>query len=141
MSQLAEFIGNNLLLSLAFLAVFFLYLMLLMNEKMQVFANVNNAELTNLVNHKNAIVIDTRDSDSYKQGHIVNAINMPLNELVSGNSAINKFKGKTVIAYCNSGMSSKSACKHLIKSGVENVFNLSGGINGWIKDKLPTVKK
>jgi rhodanese-related sulfurtransferase len=112
-----------------------------MNEKMQAFANVNNAELTKLVNHKNAIVIDTRDSDSYKQGHIVNAINMPLNDMISGNSAINKFKGKTIITYCGSGMSSKSACKHLLKSGVENVFNLSGGINGWIKDKLPTVKK
>lgn len=140
MTQLAEFIGNHLYLSLGFMAVFFLYIMMTMSEKMQAFANVNPAELTQLVNHKNAVVIDTRTESDYANGHIVNAVNIPLSELTSGNKSIDKFKDKTVIAYCVSGMASKSACKYLIKSGVEHVFNLSGGINGWINDKLPVVK-
>ena len=140
MSQLAEFIGNHLMLSSAFIALSFFYIMMLINDKMQAFANVNTAELTQLVNHKNAILIDTRKTDSFKQGHIVNAVNIPLEDLVSGKASIEKYKDKNVIAYCNSGMSSKSACKHLIKSGIENVFNLTGGINGWVKDKLPVTK-
>jgi rhodanese-related sulfurtransferase len=141
MTQLAEFIGNHLFLTLAFLAVFFLFITLTLNEKMQSFANVNPAELTQLVNHKNAVVIDTRPASDFANGHIVNAINMPLSDLTSGNKSIDHLKDKTVIAYCVSGMSSKSACKHLTKSGIENVFNLTGGINGWINDKLPLVKK
>lgn len=141
MSQLAEFIGNHLMLSLAFIAVLFIYLSMMMNEKMQAFANVNTSQLTQLVNHKNAVVIDTRSTDEYNSGHIVNAVSMPLTEITSGNKAIEGLKGKTVIAYCVSGMTSKSACKHLIKSGVENVFNLTGGINSWIGEKLPLVKK
>ena len=141
MSQLAEFIGNHLILSLAFMAVFFLYVMIFMSEKMQAFANVNTSELTQLVNHKNAVLIDTRTSDEHKQGHIVNAINIPLTDLISGNTSLDKYKGRTIITYCKSGMSSKSACKHLMKSGIENVFNLTGGINSWINEKLPIVKK
>jgi rhodanese-related sulfurtransferase len=140
MSQLAEFIGNHLMLSLPFIALFFIYIMMLMNDKMQAFASVNPAELTQLVNHKNAILIDTRNADSFKQGHIVNAVNLPLEDIASGKASFEKYKNKNVIAYCASGMSSKSACKHLIKSGIENVFNLTGGINGWVNDKLPVVK-
>ncbi len=141
MSQLAEFIGNHIFLSLAFMAVLFLFIMLTMNEKMQAFANISSAQLTQMVNHQNAVVIDTRNEADFANGHIVNAINMPTAELLAGNISVEKLKGKPVIAYCVSGMSAKSACKHLIKSGVEQVFNLSGGINGWINDKLPVVKK
>lgn len=140
MSQLAEFIGNNLWLSLAFIAVFFLYIMLFLNEKMQAFANVNTSELTQLVNHENAVLIDIRSKEDFNQGHIVNASNMPLKDLLSGNKNTDSLKNKNVIAYCASGISSKSACKHLMKSGVTNVSNLTGGINGWINDKLPIVK-
>ena len=140
MTQLAEFIGNHLYLSLPFMAVFFLFMMMLMGDKLQAFANVNSAELTQMVNHQSAVVIDTRNENDFANGHIVNAINMPLSDLVSGNKSIDNLKGKPVIAYCASGMSSKSACKFLTKSGIEKVFNLSGGISGWISDKLPVVK-
>jgi len=141
MSQIAEFIGNNLILSLAFMGVFFIYIMMLMSEKMQAFANVNTTQLTQLVNHKDAVLIDTRSTDVYEKGHIVNAINIPLADMLSGKVKIDKYKNKTVIAYCITGMTSKTACKHLIKSGIVNVFNLSGGINSWISEKLPIIKK
>jgi len=107
---------------------------------MQAFANVNSAELTQLVNHKNAVLIDTRSAEDYQKGHIVNAINMPLADLLSGNKSVDNLKGQTVIAYCANGITSKSACKHLMVSGIENVFNLTGGINSWLSDKLPVVK-
>ena len=122
------------------MAVFFLYIMMFMNEKMQAFASVNTTQLTQLVNHKDAVLIDTRKAEDYQKGHIVNAINMPLADLVSGNIPIDKYKDKTVIAYCVSGMSSKTACKYLLKAGIKNVCNLTGGINGWINEKLPIVK-
>jgi len=141
MAQLAEFIGNHLVLSLAFMAVFFMYLMILINEKTQAFRNINSSQLTQLVNHKDAIVIDTRSKDDFQKGHIINAINIPLNELSANAGQINKMKGKVAIAYCANGFTSKAVCKFLIKSGIEQVFNLTGGINGWINDKLPVVKK
>lgn len=112
-----------------------------MNEKMQAFASVNASELTQLVNHKGAVVIDTRQADIFKQGHIVNAINIPLSEFSADNPKVKSLKGKAVIAYCASGFTSKSACKQLLNAGIESVFNLTGGINSWVSDKLPLVKK
>ncbi len=139
MAQLAVFISNHLFLSLAFMAVLFLYIMMFLNEKMQNFSNVNTSELTQLVNHKDAVLIDTRSVDDYQKGHIVNAINIPLADMQP--EKISKYKGKTVIAYCVSGMSSKTACKNLKNAGVEHVFNLTGGINSWLNEKLPLAKK
>ena len=140
MAQLAEFIGNHLLLSLAFLVTFFLLVMMTLSEKMQAFTSINPAQLTQLVNHQNAIVIDTRTPDAFAQGHITNAINIPLSDFTSNTVPFEKYKNNTVITYCISGMTSRSACKKLINAGVENVYNLSGGIKAWISDKLPVVK-
>ena len=140
MAQLAEFIGNHLLLSGAFIIVFFMVVMLFMSEKMQAFADANTSELTQLVNRKNAVVIDTRNVADFKQGHIVNAINLPLTDIVAGKANLDKFINKDVVVYCATGMSSKLACKHLIKSGIENVYNLAGGIKAWRSDNLPIVK-
>lgn len=140
MAQLAEFIGNHLLLSLAFLVTFFLLVMMLLSEKMQAFASIKPAQLTQLVNHQNAIVIDTRNPEAFAQGHITNAINIPLSDFNSNSVAYEKYKNKNVIAYCVSGISSRSACKKLINAGIKNVYNLSGGINAWISEKLPVVR-
>ncbi len=140
MAQLAEFIGNHLLLSLAFLVTFFLLVMMTLSEKMQAFTSINPAQLTQLVNHQNAIVIDTRAPDAFAQGHITNAINIPLSDFTSNTVPFEKYKNNTVITYCISGMTSRSACKKLVNAGVENVYNLSGGIKAWTGDKLPVVK-
>jgi rhodanese-related sulfurtransferase len=140
MAQLAEFIGNHLLLSLAFLVTFFLLVMMTLSEKMQAFTSINPAQLTQLVNHQNAIVIDTRAPDAFAQGHITNAINIPLSDFTSNTVPFEKYKNNTVITYCISGITSRSACKKLINAGVENVYNLSGGIKAWTSDKLPVVK-
>ncbi|MCB1603868.1 MAG: rhodanese-like domain-containing protein [Gammaproteobacteria bacterium] len=140
MSQLAEFVSNHLFLSLAFLAVFFIYLSIIIGEKTQVFKNVDTNQFTQLVNHQNAVVIDTRSKEDFAKGHIVNAINIPTSELVSNAKKVDSFKGKAVIAYCANGITSKAVCRHLTKSGIEHVFNLSGGINGWIGEKLPIVR-
>jgi rhodanese-related sulfurtransferase len=117
-----------------------MFVSLSLSEKMQGFNGVNPAQLTQLVNQKNAILIDVRDEESYKQGHIVNALNMPLNDLLANEKSANKFKGKTLITYCAKGQSSVAACKHLSKQGIESVFNLTGGIGSWVSEKLPLVK-
>ncbi len=140
MAQLAEFIGNHLLLSLAFMVTFFLLVMMTLSEKMQAFTSINPAQLTQLVNHQNAIVIDTRAPEEFAKGHITNAINIPLSDFTANSVPLDKYKDKTVIAYCVSGITARSACKKLINAGVENVYNLAGGINAWIGDKLPVVK-
>jgi rhodanese-related sulfurtransferase len=140
MSQLVEFAGNHPFQVLLFLAVLFLFLNALYKEKSQAYKNVNVDQLTRLVNQQNAQVIDVRPKEAFDQGHIVNAINMPLNEIAEGKAKFDKLKKRPMVVYCQIGKSSLTACQHLTKAGVENVFNLQGGINSWISDKLPLSK-
>ncbi|MDG2431562.1 rhodanese-like domain-containing protein [Flavobacterium sp.] len=79
-----------------------------------------------------AIIIDVRSPQEYKQGHLENSINIPLNEL---NTQVTKFKKDSVIiTCCASGMRSASAKGILQSNGFQNVFN--GG--GWtsLKNKI-----
>ncbi|MCF6300246.1 MAG: rhodanese-like domain-containing protein [Proteobacteria bacterium] len=140
MSQLVEFAGNHVLMVMAFMTVLFLYLYTLYNEKSRAFKSVSTDQLTRLVNHQNAKIIDVRNAESFKKGHIVNAIHMPLADIISGKAKIDSLKKSPVIAYCDRGNSSLTACNHLSKAGIASVFNLTGGVNAWVTDKLPLSK-
>ncbi len=140
MSQLVEFIGNHPFLVTLFLLVLFLFLNSLYKEKSRAFQTINIDQLTRLVNQQNAQVIDVRPKDAYNQGHIVNALNIPLEDITSGKAKIDKLKKKPVVVYCQMGRSSSKASQKLTDSGLEQVFNLQGGINTWINEKLPLSK-
>lgn len=79
-----------------------------------------------------AVIIDVRTKGEYKNGHLDNAINIPLDVV---GKEIEKFeKDKIVITCCASGMRSASA-KSLLKSkGYANVHN--GGSWVSLKNKL-----
>lgn len=140
MTQLFEFVGNHPFLVIMFIAVLFLFLFTVYKEKSNSFQNVNVDQMTRLINQQNAQVVDVRPQDAFAQGHIVNAINMPLDEIKSGQSKINKLKKKPVVVYCQTGRNSAPASKELTAAGLDQVFNLQGGINAWISEKLPLSK-
>jgi len=103
MSQLIEFIGNHPFLVTLFLAVLFLFLFTLYKEKSKAFQNVNIDQLTRLVNQQNAQLLDVRPKEAFDQGHIVNAINMPLEDITSGKAKLDKLKKKPIVVYCQVG--------------------------------------
>ncbi len=70
-------------------------------------------------------IIDIRDSYSYSLGHIYNAINIPMNELLNNpNQYLDK--NKTYYIYCKSGVRSKKTCELLRIIGF-NVINVVDG--------------
>ena len=40
--------------------------------------NIRPAEAVQLINHQDAVVVDVRSDKEYQEGHIVNAIHIPL---------------------------------------------------------------
>ena len=60
--------------------------------------------------------------------------------LESQAESLKKWRDKTVITYCDSGVSGAGAARTLAKLGFTKVFNLEGGLNAWIKDNLPLAK-
>ncbi len=76
-----------------------------------------------------AKLIDVREKDEYKQGHIPNSINIPLSNLSIIEKEI-KDKHIPLFIYCLSGSRSGEATRMLVKMGYEVVNNI-GGINGY----------
>ena len=74
-----------------------------------------------------AIVIDVRDNSEYNTGHIVNAINIPINDIKN----ISYDKDDTLILYCATGIRSEEGLKVLHALGYTNLYGLDGGLLNW----------
>ena len=85
------------------------------------------------------LVVDVRDKDAYKSGHVPTAINVPSREL---DEHVEKLpKNKTLILYCYHDVcfaAPKIALK-LAKKGY-NVMEMVGGFDEWQKHEHPVEK-
>ena len=88
------------------------------------------------------ILLDVRTADEYKNGHMVNSLNIPIDKLP--HKAVKKFKdpAKTILVYCQSGARSKKATKLLYENGFTNVYDI-GAVKTFFKHqpKKPTEVK
>ena len=70
-------------------------------------------------------ILDVRRLDEFKNGHIENAIHIPLEELNNRLDELNK--NKNYLIYCAGGYRSMVACSICKKNGYDNVKNIYGG--------------
>ncbi|MEE9492806.1 MAG: rhodanese-like domain-containing protein [Gammaproteobacteria bacterium] len=139
-SQLFEFSSNHPVLILTFFVVFGLLILLEFRHRMSGMKSVGPIEATQLNNHNNAIFLDIRDDNDFKTGHIPDALNIPLKQLNSRAGELEKYTGQPIIAYCRSGNTSLTVGSILKKHGMEQIYNLSGGIVGWKSANMPLTK-
>lgn len=78
---------------------------------------------------KKGYLIDVREKDEFKQGHLPNAINIPLSGLSLNAKSLLKDSSNTYYVYCLSGGRSNMAAKSLKKLNYD-VINL-GGISSY----------
>jgi len=83
---------------------------------------------------KNIQLIDVRESWEYKQGNI-GGISMPIGKIENHIDEISR-AGKIVLI-CRSGSRSQKALDQLKKLGFDNLFNLKGGLQEWVKNVDP----
>jgi rhodanese-related sulfurtransferase len=101
---------------------------------------VNSAEALQLINHKNALVLDVREESEFKSGHILNAKWIPLGRLADRIGELERYRDQSIVVVCRSGQRSASACATLGKQGFTQAYNLSGGVIAWQKSNLPLEK-
>ncbi|MBI5538472.1 MAG: FAD-dependent oxidoreductase [Bacteroidia bacterium] len=77
----------------------------------------------------NDILLDVRTKNEYSAGKILNAINIPVDELRNRISEIPK--NKKVYIYCLGGLRGYIAQRILIQNGFTDTLNLSGGYQIW----------
>lgn len=102
---------------------------------------VGPAEAVQLINRRDALVLDVRDKADFATGHVPNARNIPLAELDGRVREIEKLKSRPVIINCPSGARSAAVCGTLKKNGFGEVFVLRDGIRAWVEASLPLEKQ
>ena len=98
------------------------------------------AELTQLVNSENALVVDLSASNDFEKGHIAGSRNVLPSNFDPDNKLLAGAKAQPVVLVCRNGQASGGAAKRLKKAGFEKVYSLEGGIAAWQQADLPLVK-
>ena len=74
-------------------------------------------------------LVDEREPNEFSDGHIPNAINIPLGDVVNGVNQAGLAKDAPIMVYCRSGARSADAARKLINAGYTQIYDLGGIIN------------
>ncbi len=103
-------------------------------------SKISPAQLPQVQSRQSAVVVDVRKADEFKQGHIAQSINLPLDTMESSMKKLNKHKSKPLILVCQTGAKAGKSVNTLKKNGFSDLFVLDGGIAAWSKENLPLTR-
>jgi rhodanese-related sulfurtransferase len=101
---------------------------------------VGVTEAVQLINRKDAAIVDVREPGEFKAGHIPNARNFPLSQMKERAKDLGKLKSKPIVLVCQTGSRSGQACVDLQKDGFVEAVTLSGGMGAWQQAAMPLEK-
>ena len=140
MQQLYEFIGNHLALVSLLVAISLMLIWNLYGSTMSGIKQLSPMEMTKLMNHDGAVVLDVRNTNDYGKGHVLGSLNIPDAEIPSRREDLEKYKTQPVVVYCELGNVSDRVVRTLKSYGLEQVFSLKSGIGAWRQANLPLTK-
>ncbi len=79
---------------------------------------------------RDILVVDVRTFEEFAEGHIENAICIPVESIQNIPPKELKDKKQTILVYCRSGRRSKIAAQKLAQMGYQNILEF-GGIITW----------
>ena len=100
------------------------------NGKKAEYKKITSDEAKKMIETQKVIVVDVRTLEEYTEGHIPNAISVPLETIENEAEAKLKNKDALILVYCRSGRRSREAALKLIEKGYTNVIDF-GGIQDW----------
>ena len=96
---------------------------------MATFKLIEIAETKQRLQNENAILVDTRDAQSYAADHAEGAFHLT-------NETLKEFTDKvefdtSVFVVCYHGNSSKGVAQYLAEQGYEDIYSVEGGMSMW----------
>lgn len=92
------------------------------------YEKISAKEAKEKMTDEQVFIVDVRSPQEFQEGHIQNAVNIPLDqieEIVDQAS-----KDEIILVYCRSGNRSAQAAQKLVELEYEHVFDF-GGISDW----------
>ncbi len=141
LDQILEFSTNHSILVVSFLALSGVIIFTEFRNLTQKFMTVGPSAAISVINKGETVLLDVREMSEIKSGMLNNAIHIPLSNIKSRISELDKYKDQTIVVYCRSGNRSGSICRTLSGRGFTKVYNLAGGIMAWEDAHLPLSSK
>ena len=92
-------------------------------------------QVTQLINSKNATIVDIRPPEEFAKGSLPNARNLPADKVKDRARELKK--DKPLIVVCANGSTAGKVAAQLRSSGFSEVFVLGGGLAAWREAGLP----
>jgi hydroxyacylglutathione hydrolase len=97
-------------------------------EKIDLIIEIDPDELAmDIPFDENLVIADVRKENEFAEGHVKNAINLPLNEMMDPAQIAQLEENQNIYIHCGSGYRSLIAASILKKHGYHNIRNIIGG--------------
>src|SRR3989442_5408547 len=114
----------------------------MLTEARQVVPEEGPAEVARrLAAGEKVVVIDVRDPDEFRDGHLEAATNISRGFLEFRVGTAVSDPSTPVVLYCQTGLRSMLAAKALKDLGYSTIINLQGGYQKWVQSGLPVVRE
>jgi rhodanese-related sulfurtransferase len=138
MGQLTQFIIHHWELWLALMLVLTLIVINDLITQKKRAKELSPAAAVDMINHHQTVIIDLRDPETFRAGHIIDAIRVSAEDF--NQQRMESYKKKPFILVCARGVQAATLATKLKTQGFTEAMVLSGGMTAWLAAELPIVK-
>ncbi|MFH8516149.1 rhodanese-like domain-containing protein [Streptomyces gelaticus] len=99
-------------------------------------ARLGVVEAHRMLQEATAVLLDVRETDEWRAGHIPGAQHLPLSRLTAGAEVPTAYADSRLVLICRSGRRSQGAARLLRARGADAV-DVTGGMQAWVRQGLP----
>lgn len=137
MDRIIEFASSHYLLVSAFGLLWVVFFII---ESRRGGKPITPQMATNLVNQNNAVIVDVRDQDEFRAGHIPGSRNLPAGKAMERIAELEQYKDRPLILTCKMGNQASHLGRQLRGKGFKDLYRIQGGVTAWRNDNLPVAK-
>jgi rhodanese-related sulfurtransferase len=100
---------------------------------------IGTTQAIQMINQRQAVLVDVRPAEQYQAGHIAQARNVPATEIEKKSAGLPK--NKPLVVVCDQGRDASRAVSKLKAQGFTEVVALDGGMRAWSQAGLPVTQK
>lgn len=138
MEHLGQFVSNHWQLCVALVVILLITFINELYSQKKRAKELSTTAAVEIINNEQAVVIDLRDAQAFRSGHIINAIQASADDFTQ--QRMDKYKTKPIIFVCAKGLQSPTLATKLRTQGFTQPMVLAGGIAAWQAANLPLIK-
>src|SRR5690606_9706784 len=141
MQEIMQFVSRHPVLSIAWIGLLVAVLFTTFKGLTSKIKVITRGEATRLINKEDAVVVDLRQRDDFRKGHIADAINLlPAENKANSIGRLEEAKTQAVIDVDRTGKQDQECGKRTHKARFEKRTVEKGGMSGWSRENIPLVR-